>query len=253
MRKRPAKIIFGAGVGYSRPPVIDNSYKIYCVRGPLSADKLKINKMHAISDSAYLVLRTSINDIPIKSNDKKISIVPHYLSMNMLDWETITSNLSMNLIDPAGDSKKIINEIRSSSLVLCESLHGAILADAFRIPWIPIRYSYRFLDFKWYDWALSVGVNLDIQKLPSVFSGKVKQTKKVWNSIRVMLSFLKHNENWSRRPFRTSSDKEIQMMVKCLDNLSKSDGFLSHDSALNRIMSRFDNIVERLMIEYNIS
>src|SRR5690606_18376921 len=35
---------------------------------------------------------------------------------------------------------------------------GAIVADAFRVPWTPIRTSAEILAFKWEDWCASVGL-----------------------------------------------------------------------------------------------
>jgi succinoglycan biosynthesis protein ExoV len=37
-------------------------------------------------------------------------------------------------------------------------MHGAIAADALRIPWIPIITSPRMLTFKWQDWCSSLGL-----------------------------------------------------------------------------------------------
>ena len=37
-------------------------------------------------------------------------------------------------------------------------MHGAIVADALRTPWIPVVTSPRILSFKWQDWCASIGV-----------------------------------------------------------------------------------------------
>ncbi|MGD1914332.1 MAG: hypothetical protein ACFB2X_26895 [Rivularia sp. (in: cyanobacteria)] len=49
----------GSGVGYGGRglPTIDESWKIYCVRGPLSAKKLGIAPELAVSDGAALIRR----------------------------------------------------------------------------------------------------------------------------------------------------------------------------------------------------
>ena len=44
--------------------------------------------------------------------------------------------------------------------MLAESLHAAIIADAFRVPWIPVRIGHKFLAGKWTDWAAGIGVTL---------------------------------------------------------------------------------------------
>src|SRR5262245_12821266 len=47
-------IIFGSGVGYYGPPRRDDSWEIYCVRGPLSARALGLSADAAVTDPAAL-------------------------------------------------------------------------------------------------------------------------------------------------------------------------------------------------------
>ena len=56
----------------------------------------------------------------------------------------------------------VIGRIARADLVVSESMHGAIVADAFGVPWIPIAISHHFNSFKWGDWADSVEVPLVI-------------------------------------------------------------------------------------------
>ena len=63
---KPLKAVFGAGVGYGKGlPVIDQNWKIYCVRGPLSAQALGLEPKLAVTDSAALL--RNIN-LPPKKN-----------------------------------------------------------------------------------------------------------------------------------------------------------------------------------------
>ena len=50
----PEKIIFGTGIGYGRLPAVDNRWKIYCVRGPLTAQALGLPPDMAVTDAAAL-------------------------------------------------------------------------------------------------------------------------------------------------------------------------------------------------------
>jgi len=79
----------------------------------------------------------------------------------------------IQFVNPSQHCLDVVSKIRRSRLVLTESLHGAILADAFRIRWIPIRFSYRFLNFKWIDWCQSVGVEFAPVDLPPAFQGRL--------------------------------------------------------------------------------
>src|SRR5215210_6848355 len=45
------KVIFGSGAGYGAAPRIDHRWKIYFVRGPLTAEALGIDRKLAITDA----------------------------------------------------------------------------------------------------------------------------------------------------------------------------------------------------------
>src|SRR5919202_7036568 len=50
------KIVFGSGVGYGNSlPHLDERWRIYCVRGPVSAMRLGIDPALAITDGAALL------------------------------------------------------------------------------------------------------------------------------------------------------------------------------------------------------
>ncbi len=44
-------------------------------------------------------------------------------------------------------------------------MHGAIVADAYRIPWIGVD-MYGVNKFKWQDWMLSLELDVPLYKLP---------------------------------------------------------------------------------------
>ena len=48
-------------------------------------------------------------------------------------------------------------------------MHGAIVADAYRIPWVPIKSYHSFNNFKWNDWALSNKLEIKINKIPRFY------------------------------------------------------------------------------------
>ena len=60
-------IVFSTGVGYGTSlPKVNDSWAIYCVRGPLSAQKLKLPKEVAVTDGAVLIRRIYSNSLPKK-------------------------------------------------------------------------------------------------------------------------------------------------------------------------------------------
>jgi len=160
------KIIFGTGSGYGDIPSSKaiEEWIVYFVRGPLTAQKLGLSADKAIVDGAWLISQVPLfSEVPPK---KGTSFIPHWTTSQNGDWGRICTLAGINYIDPLGDFEKVISSIAKSELILAESLHGAILADYYRTPWVPIQISQQFLNFKWYDWCASVGLDFKVIKLP---------------------------------------------------------------------------------------
>lgn len=58
----------------------------------------------------------------------------------------------------------MIRKLAAAPLVITESMHGAILADAFGTPWKAVSISHRFNAEKWHDWADSLDLTLEVAK-----------------------------------------------------------------------------------------
>ncbi len=96
-----------------------------------------------------------------------VIFIPHWKSVRYGYWEEICSNLGIEFIDPCGDSKFVVRRIASARKVIAESMHAAIIADAFRVPWIPVALSREISTFKWMDWAQSLQVPYSPVCLPA--------------------------------------------------------------------------------------
>lgn len=161
----PKKIVFGTGYGYGSLPSVTDAWRFICVRGPLTAQALELPPSAAICDSALLV-RELVE--PARSAEHKIAFMPHHRMINADDWQSVCESLDICYIDPAAPIQNILDKIRSSELVISESLHGAIMADAFRVPWIPVRTNSFILEFKWQDWCASIQLEHNFEWLPSI-------------------------------------------------------------------------------------
>ncbi|MFA5038097.1 MAG: polysaccharide pyruvyl transferase family protein [Candidatus Omnitrophota bacterium] len=146
-------IVLGSGVGYGKAPVIDDSWHIYWLRGPLSARQLRVSAERAITDSAYLIPTCHIPD---KKKAFAHSFMPHISQSKCCDWEAICADLGMGYIDPDWETGKVLSVLENTQNLITEALHGAIVADAFRIPWMPVVTKASILRFKWEDWCASM-------------------------------------------------------------------------------------------------
>jgi succinoglycan biosynthesis protein ExoV len=171
----PKKIIFGSGYGYGDPPEINDQWRFYCVRGPLTAKLLNLPESLVISDSALLI-RKLVNSSGMAKYP--VAFMPHHQTSRYDDWRSICGELGIQYLDPADSVGKTIEDIRSSSLVVTEAMHGAIVADALRVPWIPVRTRKRILDFKWQDWLASLQMDHHFEWLTPAWSANIDREYK---------------------------------------------------------------------------
>ncbi|AFZ44910.1 hypothetical protein PCC7418_2774 [Halothece sp. PCC 7418] len=162
--EEPKKVVFGSGYATGSLPVIDDRWRFFCVRGLLTAKKLELSEDLAIGDSATL-LRLLFDPAP--EHLHHAAFMPHHITIRYEEtWKDVCQSISIELIDPRSEIETIIQKIRSSRVVITESLHGAIVADAFRVPWIPVRTRAHINHFKWQDWSTTVGIEHEFEWLP---------------------------------------------------------------------------------------
>lgn len=165
---RPSKYVFGTGVGYGHVPVPDDTWHVGCVRGPLSARALGLDPDAAVTDSALLVVDAVDPTPPPRLG---VSYIAHCRGHLVAPWAKIAEAAGMSYICPFLDSRAVIDRIRRSELLVTEALHGAIIADAFDVPWIPVRCYPWVKRFKWRDWHASMGLDYRPHRLPPVLPG----------------------------------------------------------------------------------
>ncbi|HEX8230485.1 MAG TPA: polysaccharide pyruvyl transferase family protein [Chloroflexia bacterium] len=154
----PRKIVFGTGVGYGLLPVLNEEWQVCCVRGPLSAKALGLPPELAVTDSAALL--RSMRRAPVERRHS-VSFIPHFRTPARaleagVDLEAVCASAGIHYIDPCGPVEAVLDGIESSGKVLAEAMHGAIVADALRVPWLPVRLSDRIRLLKWRDWCGSL-------------------------------------------------------------------------------------------------
>jgi succinoglycan biosynthesis protein ExoV len=172
------KIVFGTGAGYTAgpPDISGNSsrWRIYGVRGPLTARALKLDERFVMTDPAILL--ATLQEFA-GLHRRGVIFIPHWKSVRYGCWETICKTLGIEFVDPCQDSKSVVRRIASAEKVIAESMHAAIIADAFRVPWIPIALSREVSPFKWVDWAASMDVPYSPVCLPA--SNRIEHIRNV--------------------------------------------------------------------------
>lgn len=152
-------VVLGSGVGYKKlpPPAVVAQWRILGVRGPLTACALGLPPSKVITDSA-LLLRTLGRGQPISSCQRNGGLVfmPHHRSDDIGVWPDVCRRAGVRYLSPYGDSRETLEILKHARLVLAEAMHGAIVADALRVPWIPVVTSCDISSFKWVDWTSSM-------------------------------------------------------------------------------------------------
>lgn len=161
------KVVFGTGSGYSSLPDPEQArnWNIYCVRGPLTARYLGLDADKAITDGAWLVNRVPrFSTIP--TSRKGTVFVPHWTTAAYGNWDRICPQLGLEYVDPLWSCERVFPAIANAELAIVESLHGAIMADFYRTPWIPVVTPGRILKYKWIDWCQSLDLEYEPFLLP---------------------------------------------------------------------------------------
>jgi len=165
--KASRTMVFGSGVGYGTGvPTPDSSWQIYFVRGPRSAAALGLPPHFGLTDPAILVSRVWRERLATRT---RCSFMPHFYNAN--SWiESFCQEKEIEYIDPRWPVETVLRAITETRVLLAEAMHGAIVADALRVPWIPVCSAPGVLTFKWLDWCDSIGLPYSPQSTASLWA-----------------------------------------------------------------------------------
>ena len=181
---------------------------------PLSSDALGIPRSKA--NRFWMVDRKlerfQIQNLVDQSYSESTPIfIPHWQSEIFGTWREICNELNIKYVSPMEPVEDILRAIVNSSMVFTESLHGAIFADLYRKPWIPVEINKNFCDFKWVDFFESLELVADVWKLPQ--SSFIDQ---------VICSRHPNSDIKARRLNRSNLGKELMIIIRKLLILSPS-------------------------------
>ena len=157
--------IFSGGAASADVGPVTRGRRLWCVRGPLTAQCLAAEPNAAITDGVLLAQSlVPAGKPPVGS--RSIGVMPRYDSLLHPGWVEACDLAQLELVSPVGPPLDIVDQVRSLELLLTESLHGAVLADTFGVPWLAFATTASFNRFKWLDWALSFPLSLQVTAVP---------------------------------------------------------------------------------------
>ena len=128
-------------------------------------------------------------------------------------------------------------------------MHGAILADAFRIPWLPVAQLEKFNHFKWRDWAASLQLEPTIAALPALPASRVEHTrfspKGLYRALKGKKPRLIPNE-----PSIQEIDRIRDALTKTLKELCRKRFHLSDAHLLKRQLDKIEGHFEATIAAY---
>ncbi|MFY9288206.1 MAG: polysaccharide pyruvyl transferase family protein [Alphaproteobacteria bacterium] len=233
------KIVFGAGFvpAYNPDPVLRKppnvrgpDWDVYFVRGPRTAQALNLAPSFSLGDSAILI-RSFID--PKLRKPETISFIPHWESLERGNWEEVCRLAGIKLIDPRRSVDDVVKDLMGSKFVIAEAMHGAIVADALRVPWIPVVPMNKIHREKWYDWAEALDIKLAPHKIcPSSLE-------------EARLSFMR--KAIVNSPLAQPLEASLtHIAAHNLSRLAKLSSCLSDDQVMNSVHERMMEHVYRL-------
>lgn len=251
--KRVAFFSTGAGYGRSlrfQPPP---NWQIYCVRGSLSAKRLGLSPSLAITDGAAL-LKRYFSSVAESERRYAVSYMPHFRHGSRHLFEAVCERANIHYIDPVDKIENVISEISQSKVLISEAMHGAIVADTLRVPWIPVRTSPKILPFKWRDWCASVQQpyryhvikgaqslsreNLQYSIRP--FLQRQSTLVELFDGFRMSQSVL------SGRAAEKTAEATLDSLSTQLVSISQKLAFLSSDRTLETLVIRLEECLDKL-------
>lgn len=151
-------LVLGTGVGYGNLQRYSapEAWDVRSVRGRYSARALALPDDLGMVDPAMLLADFPEFNPPKKSG--AVVFIPHHASADRHNWHEVTRKLGVEYVNPRDDARLVIRKIASAEKVIAESMHAAIIAEAFRVPWVPVRVGPTFNQDKWNDFFDLVGM-----------------------------------------------------------------------------------------------
>jgi len=238
------KIVLGSGYGgYTALPTLDENWDVRCVRGPLTAHVLGLSSDKVAGDTAIL-----LRNYYQPSTDKavNVSFVPHFESISRGHWQTACDRCGIRFIDPRLPVDMVLKQLSESKLVVTEAMHGAIVSDCLRVPWVAMKPIDSKHHMKWADWAGALNFEVRFQ---SVYPSSIRE-----------LYFSRRGHEWMKlknsgglwpQAAKYADIILTEVAAQTLSRAAKAEPQLSSDRAIANATEKLQLAVESIQRDYN--
>ena len=251
LKKAKELVIFSSGTWDDGAPALRDTCKVYGVRGPRTAQRLGLSEDKVIGDGAYLLRSVELPDAQ-QTND--IGFMPHHRSEQYIDWQPICDQLGIKFVSAVQPVDECLAQLRSCKRLITEAMHGAIVADAMRVPWTPVKFSPLFREDKWFDFAESMQLKLEFHALPFVYQLSRPSLKSIEKSARKMISRAFDIKPKWQELVVSGFGNESASTAELIDSLKQviliNRTFLSRDDVVKSVSTRQYELVRQLEKDY---
>lgn len=247
-------IIFSSGTWDDRAPALPENCKVYGVRGPRTAARLGLAADKAIGDGAYLLRKV---ELPDAEQTHDIGFMPHHRSEQYLDWQPLCDQLGIKFISAIQPVDECLAKLRSCKRLITEAMHGAIVADAMRVPWTPVSFSPLFREDKWHDFSESMQLTLDFHHLPFVNQRPMPFLKMIETAAKKSVSrAFNIKPKWQQLIFNGFGSKKnstAELLESLQEVILLNRTYLSRDEVVEAVSNRQFELVMQIRKDYETS
>jgi len=170
--------------------------------------------------------------------------MPHYASKAHWDWRATAEACGLSFVDPEAPVEETLAKIAGLEALLTEAMHGAIVADALRTPWVGLAIDPDFYAWKWRDWGLSAGVEPVTHRLPALSA--YQSSPRDWVKRGLIAAGL--GAQLTPPPPAMSSPATVaEAMLRLEELAARAPRQLSAEAVLRRAQERVRNAARRLL------
>lgn len=178
----------------------------------------------------------------------KYTLIPHWTSEYKYDWKSLCEELNIYYISPLAPYDEVIRVISQSEVVLAEAMHGAIVADTLRVPWIPLKAYDKINDFKWRDWCSSLNIEYSPINLPSLYGFNEFTKNKVGHKFPGIPNLFC---DAGLKAFQLLQKYHVSKAMKILESLKKSRSYLSDNCIVEDKSHKLLELVYQVQSKYS--